>query len=59
MDNYTITSALKQGLSAQEYLDNNDTYSFFKQLDYGGCHVVTGFTGTNVMDIQVLIMKVH
>lgn len=57
VDCHTITSALNQGLTPQTYLDNNDAYNFFKLLDQGRCHVVTGFTGTNVMDIQVLIMK--
>ena len=35
-----------------EYLNNNDAYSFFKR--YGGL-IQTGRTGTNVMDLQLLL----
>ena len=36
------------------FLENNDSYNFFRLLDD---LIVTGPTGTNVMDIQVIIKK--
>jgi hydroxypyruvate reductase len=39
-------------LGAQEFLDNNDSYHFFERLD--GL-VKTGPTGTNVMDVRILL----
>lgn len=38
---------------ARGYLDNNDSYSYFKK--YGGL-VLTGPTGTNVMDVHVFLV---
>ena len=48
----TWKRALKAGVDGEEALTNNDSYSFFKSL-----HdlVITGPTGTNVMDICVLL----
>ena len=36
------------------YLDDNDSYSFFKQTGY---LIVTGPTGTNVMDLRVFLLR--
>ncbi len=38
----------------KQYLDNNDSYNFFKK--YGGL-VFTGPTGTNLMDVGVVLRK--
>ncbi|MGI0061322.1 MAG: MOFRL family protein, partial [Nitrosotalea sp.] len=38
----------------QQYLDNNNSYNFFKK--YGGL-VFTGPTGTNLMDIGIVLRK--
>jgi len=38
---------------AREFLDNNDSYHFFEQLD---ALVKTGPTGTNVMDVRILLV---
>ncbi len=38
---------------ALRYLDNNDSYSFFEKLD---ALVKTGPTGTNVMDVRILLI---
>ncbi|MEM3965722.1 MAG: MOFRL family protein, partial [Thermoplasmata archaeon] len=35
-----------------EYLNNNDSYSFFKKM---GTLIITGPTGTNVMDVQIFL----
>ena len=48
----TLSAARQQGLCAREYLSNNDSYHFFEAL---GDLVVTGPTGTNVMDIIILL----
>lgn len=54
VNGYTIKEARKNGIMAQEYLDNNDSYNFFK--DAGGLFI-TSPTGTNVMDIQLIVIK--
>jgi len=38
---------------AREFLDNNDSYHFFEKLD---ALVKTGPTGTNVMDVRILLV---
>ena len=40
-------------LGAREFLDNNDSYHFFERL---GALVKTGPTGTNVMDVRILLV---
>jgi glycerate-2-kinase len=42
------------GLDMQAYLDDNDSYGFFSRA--GGL-IVTGPTGTNVMDIRLLLLR--
>ncbi len=39
--------------TALRYLENNDSYTFFQK--YGGLFI-TGPTGTNVMDVQILLI---
>jgi glycerate-2-kinase len=43
-----------QGLSPEDYLTNNDSYRFFEK---NGGLVITGPTGTNVMDLQIAIIE--
>ncbi len=52
-DNKTIERAEQSGIKAEDYLDNNDSYSFFKMLDD---LIITGPTKTNVMDIHILMI---
>jgi hydroxypyruvate reductase/glycerate 2-kinase len=54
VDGMTVIRARARGLDADEYLRNNDSYTFF--LKAGGL-LVTGPTGTNVMDIQILVIE--
>jgi hydroxypyruvate reductase/glycerate 2-kinase len=54
VDGETIKKAKAVGPDPEEYLENNDSYNFFKKID--GLFV-TGPTGTNVMDIQILIIE--
>jgi len=49
----TIKKAKRLGMVPEAYLKNNDSYNFFKNID--GL-LITGPTGTNVMDIQVIIV---
>lgn len=49
----TLRRARRLGLDPQAFLDDNDSYGFFKRL--GGL-VKTGPTGTNVMDLRALIV---
>ncbi|NOY39811.1 MAG: glycerate kinase, partial [Nitrospirae bacterium] len=52
VDGETIARARAMGLSPEKFLEENDSYNFFKQV--GGLFI-TGPTGTNVMDIQIVI----
>lgn len=51
VDGGTAARARALGLDPAAYLDNNDSYNFFSKE--GGL-LVTGPTGTNVMDIQIV-----
>jgi hydroxypyruvate reductase len=54
VDTTTLSRAMTAGLDAPErYLDNNDSYRFFDRLDD---LIRTGPTGTNVGDIQVILI---
>jgi glycerate 2-kinase len=50
----TAREASAMWLDPHEYLKNNDSYNFFKKT--GGL-LITGPTGTNVMDIQIMIIE--
>ncbi len=54
VDGATITRAKARGLNPDNYLENNDSYTFFKET---GDLFVTGPTGTNVMDIQIVVIE--
>jgi len=49
----TALRAAKRNLSAEEYLERNDSYNFFKKA--GGL-IVTGPTRTNVMDLRLILL---
>ncbi len=53
-DGFTIQRAEQLGLDPSCYLENNDSYHFFKEL---GDLLITGPTGTNVMDVTALIVS--
>lgn len=53
VDGSTIQRALEQGLDPLDTLARNDAYSFLQAL---GELIVTGPTGTNVMDIQIVMV---
>jgi hydroxypyruvate reductase len=49
-DEAVIIQAKKLGLDPELFLENNDSYHFFKNA---GGHIITGPTQTNVMDIVI------
>ena len=53
IDGQTVARAKAIGLDSGTYLENNDSYGFFKQLNE---LFITGPTGTNVMDIQIVVI---
>ncbi|MDX9715386.1 MAG: glycerate kinase [Dissulfurispiraceae bacterium] len=54
VDGSTVANAGISGIDAQAYLDNNDSYNFFKKA--GGL-LITGPTGTNLMDLQLVVVQ--
>ncbi|HSB33795.1 MAG TPA: MOFRL family protein, partial [Nitrospirota bacterium] len=60
VDGETAARARECRIHPDEYLDNNDSYNFFCRLDAlsGEKHrIVTGPTGTNVMDLQIIFIE--
>jgi len=54
VDGQTVPGARSLGLDPQAFLDDNDAYRFFEQA--GGLFK-TGPTGTNVMDLQIILVE--
>jgi glycerate 2-kinase len=54
VDGDTVKRGKEKGMSAAEYLEDNDSYHYFEKA--GGL-LITGPTGTNVMDIQVILIE--
>lgn len=52
-DGQTVARAKARGLSPQEFLARNDSYRFLQAL---GDLVITGPTGTNVMDVRLVLV---
>ena len=60
VDGQTAAQAQERRIHPDEYLDNNDSYNFFAGLDVLSDEkhlVVTGPTGTNVMDLQIIFLE--
>lgn len=51
-DEKTLERAGQIGLNAKDFLENSDSYNFFKSL---GDDVTIGATGTNVRDLRILL----
>ena len=54
IDEHTLDSALQQGMSPQDYLNNNDAHSFFQALNLS---IITGPTLTNVNDFRAVFIE--
>ncbi|MBW2738544.1 MAG: glycerate kinase, partial [Deltaproteobacteria bacterium] len=52
-DNNTLKRAGNMGIDPHYFLENNDSYHFFKKLDD---LLITGPTNTNVMDLRILLV---
>jgi glycerate-2-kinase len=60
VDGTTAIKARELGIDPEAYLGNNDSYTFFSGLDAltgDKHHLITGPTGTNVMDLQVMLVE--
>ncbi len=53
VDGQTIRRAENQGIDAKSTLENNDAYHFLQQT---GDLLITGPTGTNVMDLRIFLV---
>ncbi len=53
VDHTTIQRSRAIGLDPLKYLENNDSYHFFKQI---GDLLMTGPTRTNVMDVRIILI---
>lgn len=53
-DGSTFADGLGRGLDAGDHLTRNDSYTFFSKA--GGLFI-TGPTGTNVMDLQIILVQ--
>jgi glycerate 2-kinase len=54
VDPYTVERGGKAGLSAVDFLNNNDAYHFFEKTED---LLMTGPTNTNVMDVRLLLVR--
>ncbi len=54
VDGFTVIKAKKAGLDPLKFLDDNNSYEFFKAV---GGHVKTGYTGTNVNDFLAIVVE--
>lgn len=60
VDGSTAQKARELGIHPEPYLGNNDSYMFFSKLDaldHEKHLLVTGPTGTNVMDVQIILIE--
>ncbi|HSB34934.1 MAG TPA: glycerate kinase [Nitrospirota bacterium] len=60
VDGSTVKIAGKFDIHSEVYLERNDSYAFFAKLDRmidDKHHIITGPTGTNVMDLQVILVE--
>ncbi len=54
IDGQTFDMAKSLGLDPKEYLRRNDSFTFLDKL---GLSLITGPTGTNVMDVQIAVIE--
>ncbi|KAF7249778.1 Glycerate kinase [Varanus komodoensis] len=52
-----VDKAEQEGYKLEAFLRNNDSYTFFTKFQNGRHLLMTGLTGTNVMDIHVVLIR--
>ncbi|CAG5013790.1 unnamed protein product [Parnassius apollo] len=52
-----ISDSKNECLDVNLYLNNNDSYNFYRKFKDGSLHIFTGHTNTNVMDIHLIMIK--
>lgn len=60
VDGNTTALAREFDIIPEIYLENNNSYNFFKRLytvSKRSYHLITGPTGTNVMDVQIILVE--
>lgn len=60
VDGNTAAHARSLGIDPVRYLEQNNSYAFFRCYDERSgehSHLITGPTGTNVMDMQLLLLR--
>lgn len=51
-----VNNSLKQNIKPQEYLNRSDSYGFYTKYQNGNYLLKIGHTGTNVMDIHLIVL---
>ncbi|GFO44996.1 glycerate kinase [Plakobranchus ocellatus] len=57
VDQDFLNKVEERGLEMGDYLENNDSFSLFSQVDNGQYLVKTNVTGTNIMDLVVMLVQ--
>ncbi|XP_973880.3 glycerate kinase [Tribolium castaneum] len=52
-----VNNSLEENIKPDDYLNNNDSYTFYSKYLQGEHLIKIGHTGTNVMDIHVMLIK--
>ncbi|XP_078399302.1 glycerate kinase [Cetorhinus maximus] len=52
-----VDKAFGEGLNTEDFINNNDSFTFFSKFNNGADLIVTGLTNTNVMDVQAIIIQ--
>ncbi|CAH2096995.1 unnamed protein product [Euphydryas editha] len=52
-----ISDCKEANIDINTYINNNDSYNFYKKFKNGELHIMIGHTNTNVMDIHLIIIK--
>ena len=52
-----VSDCKENNIDPDIYINNNDTYNFFRKFRNGELHILTGHTNTNVMDLHLILIK--
>lgn len=52
-----VNNSLEENIKPEDYLNNNDAYAFYNIYRKGSHLIKIGHTGTNVMDLHILLIK--